>query len=627
MKLSKKISYWIVSGLLLVYFTTATITFCVERHFYRQQLAHSAENVAITLSYALSISSSRGDDKKLQSIATSLFEKETLSLIEVRTMQGKLLFTLSQGLHTNFAPAWFIALIQWPALLQSIDIVSGITPVGELVVSSDPSYAYDALWNNFIVLSFWFVFWGLVFIMIAQYKVGMLTKTLSLLLMHIKGLGQRHFIIEKKMSPIFEFNQLISTVNTTSKQLKKLFQKQLSQLDGVRSKIFLDDVTGFGNGHFYRYVLSSLLYRAMHYTPGFVISIVIEGYYTLTQELEPEECKVFLREIAQFCAEFWKEYPELLVARVNEARFALIIKENDNAYLLHQFDTFYQSLQKLVSKYNSCQALIALVSYDAFKDSVRLGHEIDQCIHKAKNEPNQYAISETVANHNINISESQLRQLLQQSMEFIEPVALQVDEKEWHQDILLKLPVEENVYSSKYLSPLIQRVGLGKQCDEFVIDHICQNEFLAESKFAYSLSEGSLIDSRILESYAKKISALPEAFRKNLYLEVHDRDLRNYLGPVSHFFKTVHALGVQVGVREVGIGYEAMSYLYEFPISYLKLHGGLMHIQDELTSFIVSYIAELGQILNVLIVATQVDDNKEWQQLQQHGIRVRQKII
>lgn len=627
MKLSKKLSYWIISGLLLIYFTTATITFCVERHFYREQLARSSENVAITLSYALSFSSSHSDNKQLQSIATSLFEKETLSLIEVRTSQGKLLFTLSQGIHTNFAPAWFTNLIQWPALLQSIDIVSGMTPVGELVVSSDPSYAYDALWNNFIVLSFWFVFWGLVCLIVAQYKVNLLTKTLSHLVKHIEALGQRRFVSEKRMSPIREFNQLITAVNSTSKQLKKLFQKQLLQLDAVRSKIFFDEDTGFGNRHYYRYMLSSLLYRPKNYTPGFVITIVIDGYYALTQALEPEHCKEFLREVAQFCAEFWRSYPELIIAREQEARFAVILKENDKEHLLHQFDIFYQSLQKLVIKYNTCKALIALVSYDAFQDSIRLGHEIDQCIHQAKNEPNQYAISATVDSHISSVSADELRAVLQQSMEFIDPVSVQVDEKEWHQDILLKLPVEENVYSSKYLSPIIQKAGLGKQCDEFVIDAVCQNDFLADSSFAFSLSEASLIDGQALESYANKISTLPEAYRKNLSLEVNERDLRNYIGPISRFFKTVYALGVQVGIREVGVCYGPMDYIYEFPISYLKLHGGLTHIQDEISAFIGSYLGELGHIMDVSIVATQVDSDKEWHVLQEHGITLRQKII
>src|SRR3990167_1402235 len=98
MKLSQKVSSWIIGGLLLIYVTTATITFCVERHFYRQQLQSSAENVAITMRYALSLASSDRDHRELHAIVTSLFEKETLSLIEVRSRQGKLLFTLSQGL-------------------------------------------------------------------------------------------------------------------------------------------------------------------------------------------------------------------------------------------------------------------------------------------------------------------------------------------------------------------------------------------------------------------------------------------------------------------------------------------------------------------------------------------------
>jgi EAL domain-containing protein (putative c-di-GMP-specific phosphodiesterase class I)/GGDEF domain-containing protein len=622
MKLSEKVISWVAVGVLLIFLTTAFVTFCIERHFYRQQLSRSAQNIAISLNLSLSNPLVQNDRKLLLSIVNTMFSQESLALLEVRTTNGRILVSESRGVQNQFAPNWYVKLIQWPALIQSIDVMSGPTPVGELLVSSDPGYAYDALWNTFVLLFFCFLFWVVVLVTLVYYRVAWILTPLQRMIKQLNALGQREYLLERHPSSIREIQQVNLAINASVEALKQSSMKQIACMENVRYPLFRDPITGFGNQRYFLYQLSSLYYRDEDYVPGFILSILIEGFDEYKNAHESHECDRFLQEIALFAEEFWQNYPDLIITHYEEGYFALIIKENDASFLMKQCDLFNEQLRRHLTQKSTCQALLGLISYDAYHDKTMLLSEMEHTLMKAKTEPNQLFFSHNIETHRqLDVTMEELESSLDQEIEYIEQLPVTNGDKELHKEILLEIPIKETLVHSAYLMPMARRGGLARKLDHFVLDQLCQKELLGGEPIAFTLSDVTLADELLLADYLNKLKELPAANRSQLTIEVNELYVVKYFAQVVGFFNELNQLGIKLGVKQVGIYYEKMEYLNELPLSYLKLHGSLSHANSVAEKeFVLHYLSELASSLGIQLIATELQNEKESVAMQHLGI-------
>ena len=64
-----------------------------------------------------------------------------------------------------------------------------------------------------------------------------------------------------------------------------------------------------------------------------------------------------------------------------------------------------------------------------------------------------------------------------------------------------------------------------------------------------------------------------------------------------------------------------MNYLYEVPLSYIKIHGSLSHEEDKDKDFVLRYLVELTNSQRIQLIATEVNSEREWQTLQHFGVQ------
>lgn len=617
MKASRKVIGWVLGGLLLIFLTSVIMTFCIERYFYRQQLNHSAQDVAFSLSLSLSQPLQQADRSALNNLLTTVFNQAALEVLEVRTIQGVFLASMSQTIQSKSAPTWFVDLVEWPPLTQSANIIYDQKVIGQVLVSSDPSLAYDALWNSICVFSVCLLFWAVIFSIGASFGVAHLFAPLGRIMEHLRALGRREYVIEKKLPHLREFNQLTVVVNETVMGLKKIFQSQLASVESVRYQLFRDDLTGFGNRRYFLYQLSSSLYRDMDYVPGFILGISIDEYDEFKNQVEDRQRNEFIRDIGIFCQEFWQDNPDAFIARYDEAFFVLMIQENNVQVIIKQCEAFNQKLQEFVAKRSVCKILVGLISYDVFHDKSMLLHELDQTLNHAKSEPFQLAFSTHLSAHKQpELPVEELENSLAQENEYIDQQIVTNGEKTYHHAVLLKLPVKDELISSEYLMPMIRRAGVAQKLDLFVLDLVCQKQLLNAEHMAFSLSNVTLSNERVLKLYLEKLRTLPVNYRQHLSVEVTEQVIFHNYAQVAAFCNALHDLGIHIGVNQVGISYAPMNYLNDIPVSYLKLHGSLSHQEDNEKGFVLNYLVELANALHFQLIATEVSSQREWNTLQ-----------
>ena len=621
MKLSKKIILWMLTGLFFMFLSAATISFCIERQFYRQQVNNSAHDMAIALSYSLSTPMSQQNTKQMNTVINEVFDQCVFYLLELRGVNDELLLSRSKNPDVDYAPNWFVELIRWTPFVQTADISKGGQLLGTVWVSADTGYAYDALWNGLVVLLVWFVIWAAILTFGSFFLVRWLDNPLQRITRQAKALGRRQFILEKPLPTIIEFKKVALAMNQTVKKLKKIFLKQLRYTESLRCQLLQDKLTGFGNRRYFLYQITSQLYRDEGFTPGFIVGVAVENLVDFKQNYGEMQVEQFIKELGNVCTDFWRYYPDLSVSHIDEGVYALIIKENDEQLLIEKTEEFNQKLQKTVGKNKYVQLVVGVVSYQAYHEESLLVGEFKHTLTNAKNESNFLALSENLLTHSpINVSADAFAEALSQQIEYLTVHPVSDGEIIFHQELAIKIPIGEELFNGSYLAPMARAVGLTRQLDSFVIQQICEQELLITEPIAFTLSDVTLSDEQLLEHYLLKLKVLPVEYRQRLSFELNESYVLKYFSQTVFLFNALQQLGIKLGVKEAGIHYTAMSYLNDLPVSYLKLHGGLSHQLDEDKQFIIQYLLDLAGLFAIKLVATEVQNEDEWVLMKSLGI-------
>ena len=539
MTLTKKLSYWIMGGLALIFLSVAVTTFCIEREYYRLQLERSARNIEVSLGVVLAQPLKAKDNQLIASMASQIFDQGVFYSLQVRGAHNEIVASQNKGTQHDTAPLWFMNLVRWPTVLRSITVTCDQTLVGRLVVSVDPHYAYNALWNSFLVLLYWCFFWFVVSLLAVYFFVRWLVSPLQRIIKQADALGSRHFLLETKLPKILELQQVTMAMNQSVTELKKIFQNQLQHFESLRTQLFQDNLTGLGNRRYFNYHVSSLLYRDEEFVPGFIIGVEIEHVAKFKEQFGDVQAELFIKEVALLCFNFWQHYPDLNIAQIDKGRFALIIRENDERFVIKKCGDFSQKIQKLVSKRPDFPISLAVVSYQSYHEQSLLMSEFDQALANAKNEPYNLVFSPNLATHRqIAVTVEQLKEALSQKFEDLNAQPVSNGKQTLHQEISLTIPINDEIINSAYLMPMASSEGLARQLDLFLLTQVCEKELLGTQSIAFTLSEATLSNERLLESSLLQLKALTAVHRRRLNFEVDECLVIEHLARVIGFLRS-----------------------------------------------------------------------------------------
>ena len=617
----KKTNSWIMGGLLLVFLSAAIVILCIERQYYRLELNCSVKNIEISLGVVLAKPLYTKNNELIESLINQIFDQGVLYMLQVRGAHNELLISQNKKITGYEAPGWFVNLIRWPSQLQTITVMYNQKPVGGLLVAADPSYAYEAMWVSLLALLIWFCFWVVVGLVVNYFFSKHLVGFLKRLTKQFHALSNRQFIIDAELPSIVEFKEASMAVNQSVINLKTHFQNQLHHLELVRIRLFQDQLTGFGNNRYFTYQLSSLLYRDEEFIPGFMIGVAIEHLVEFKKEFGDIHASQFIKNMALLCFHFWESYPDLSIARIEDGQFALIIKENDEQLLIKKCEEFSQKIQKLISENANCPIVVGVVSYQAYHEQALLLSEFNQTLASAQNAPYNLVFSPNLSTHHQRIiSKKEFKNILHQELEYLYAQPVSNGKYVLHQEIVVQIPLDEEVMGSMYFMPMTRELGLTWQLDSFLLTQICEKELLGEQSIAFTLSHVTLSNEQLLETCLLQLKALSPEHRSRLNFEVDEYVVFKCFARLVGFCKKLHDLGIKLGVKQAGIHFSAMSYLNELPLSYLKLHSSLSHELDEDKEFILHYFHEISIIFGIELIATEIQTQKEWEVVESMGV-------
>ncbi|KTD66174.1 EAL domain-containing protein [Legionella spiritensis] len=618
MTLTKKMAVGVLSVLMIIFIGTFLITFHNERNFFIKQMTSNAQDTATSLGLSLSHALHNKDKPMMLSMVEAVFDRGYFAMIEVRDMNDEILIARYAPKRIGQAPDWFTNLIDWPASVQSALVMRGWQQVGEVLVSSDSSYACDALWNSMTKLACWYLLFAFVSLVIVFLFIRWLLKPLSRLRNQAEAICDREFPIESVIPSTPELKKVTLAMNQMVLRIKRLFQEQLQQIDVLRQQSYQDPLTGLGNRRYFLQQLSALLNHDEEFLPGFMILVAIDGLDRLNQESGYQQGDKTVRKVAKTCVSFWKKTPSTMVARISGSHFALLVKESETSHFINQCNEFNQIIQALLPKDSNCTISIAATAYQLHQTPETLLADADQVLHDARTQAGRMAYSPDIPVYNaVTVDAQFLLAAISERKLVLYAQPITDGQSVLHQEIFVRLPVDGENFSAGYFMPLAIRHGLAHKIDQLVLDTVLAKDILAKQDVALNLTQATLLDEANCKQYLGQLKKIPQGLRERLSIELNELIVMSHFNEVESFVRQLQKLKIRIGVDQVGIHFSPMHYLNQLPVNYLKLHGSLIYdIQDNQNKqFFIHYFNEMAKTLDIEVIATQIESEKQWSSL------------
>ena len=170
-------------ALFLVLLTgTWLVTFEGTRSYLINQMESHAQDTATSLGIAISQFAAKNDKASMESMINATFDRGYYQTIRFINLEGKVITERNlEEVTVEDVPSWFI--VSTPTLTApeaNANVMEGWRQVGTIYVKSHSGYAYNALWQNTIRMTLWFLVCGIFVLLVGGFGLHMLLRPLRL---------------------------------------------------------------------------------------------------------------------------------------------------------------------------------------------------------------------------------------------------------------------------------------------------------------------------------------------------------------------------------------------------------------------------------------------------------------
>ena len=190
-------------------------------------------------------------------------------------------------------------------------------------------------------------------------------------------------------------------------------------------------------------------------------------------------------------------------------------------------------------------------------------------------------------------------------------------------EITVKLRSSKNgdILPRVYL-PIINRLGLGREYDMALVEHIVNLIPLVEESisFSFNLSPFSLRDEHFQEKFFNLLKE-KDINASRLIIELYERkthhDLSSYLKTLNKF----RAQGIRIAIDNFGSSNASMEYMKHFNFDIVQFDRDYVtKLEDANTRAMLGSLVTMSKELNITTVAKWVDNNTQKSELKSMGI-------
>ena len=317
---------WILLALtMLLAFVGATeVSVLSARRYLETQL--SQKNNDSAQSMALTLSQLKGDRTAIELSLASQFDTGSYQRLRLIGADGRGVFDRQMPVVPSTVPDWFIGLLSIRPEVGMAQVSNGWTPVGQLEVRSDVSFAHQALWASTVRILLCMGFLAVVACLMAALGLRRIRQPLAAAVAQAQALTERRFITVPEPE-VPELRGVTRAMNTMVERLHLMFDEQASQVEQLRRQAHCDPITGLSNRAYFMSRLKSWLSAEDGSASGALILMRLCDLSEVNRRLGRVRTDSLLQAAADALTESARRSPAFELGRLNGADFALVLPD------------------------------------------------------------------------------------------------------------------------------------------------------------------------------------------------------------------------------------------------------------------------------------------------------------
>lgn len=638
MSLIRQVGVLIVAALLLAFAGGMVVSGNAMRGLLNQQL--SLKNADNAQALALAVSQQGGDTAVIELLMSAQFDTGAYQSLRWRKPDGGIAFERLAPPQRAQAPAWLQGWVKLEAAPGVAQLSSGWTSLGQIEISSQQAYAYDALWQGLRHSAGLFALMAVVALALAHALLGRIRRPLDALVRQADALAVGQFVTVEP-SPVQELRSLTEALNAMVMRIKRMFEAQTEQLGLLHAQAHCDALTGLNLRKHFLAELASALARDDGPPHASLLMLRLHDLARVNRLLGREATDQVLHLIGEVLQRATSQAHGSLAGRLNGADFALWLPApallEDSAQRLT--DALNLALQRAGGNGGGSVVQLALGGVGLSR-SLPLSQwfaQADAALAEAEHDIGDKSVVSCLRRDDSSGSglpqgerawRAQIEAALAQGhTRLLQYPVLDRDGHllQWDCPLHLGLATRADgspdfVTAAAWL-PLALRTGLTAEVDLAAVSAALNLVRGDGQQRCVNVAAASLRNPEFLPRLRALLRTNAQAARQ-LGLEVDADAALTQFDLVQELSRSMHPLGVRVGLEHAGAQLQRIERLYQLGLDFVKLDRSvLIGVADDSSraGFVRSLVILLHS-LSLQVVAEGVDDPRDAQALLDCGL-------
>jgi len=631
MSLSKQLLLLISLLFLMIFSVNFVLSVNNIRDYLEVEAEIYAQDTATSLGLSLSPYMKNETDPIIETMIKAIFDMGYYQEIKLVNVENKPLVTLSNTTAIEGVPDWFINAIPMKTVSAESEISSGWNISGVIQVTLNPGNGYLKLYeqakNSFYYSLATFILSIALLLLVLRFTLSSLKRIEQMAITLASG----RFETIEPLPWTTELRNVTSSMNMMSNKIEGATRNLNLKLEGIGKKLQLDELTGLKRKTSFQTEMKHL-FVADADSEAYILIIKIDGLAALVKELGGDAIDTFLKDFSQVLKDTadQDQWGDILVYRFVGGEFSLLVKQINLPKVEQLAKSLSASFANLGKKYNKADiAHIGVVPFNPIGSTESILMAAKEAYEQARLiGPNSYHIRAGV-DPAIGIAEwkSLVFSVIdnqQYKIKFIGAVEdLQTQQVLMQEAFTQASDSHGNKLSIATFISIAEKfekiIELDKSVISKVIQHI-ENEKI-DYAIAINISTRTIKNSDFrawLVQLIKQKKSLSQQLVFSLSAYAVTKDFFSY----KEFIEFAHQLNLKVMIKRFETESISAEFAKQLNPDFIRLAIDLGHgiAQDESKQSFVAGMKEMGELLNINVIAENVESEDDFQCIKKIGI-------
>lgn len=610
---------------LLVFVSLLVISIQSTRAYLQQQLASHAQDAATALSHPLAQSLGRNELTLAETQIATVFDRGYFKRVIVLSSSGAQLLAKELPQRIEKVPLWFSTLFPLETQAGEAFLTSGWKQLGKVVVTSQPTIAYQYLWRTTTEMFWWIFGLYLLSLFVTRFLLHIILEPLRHIENTALAIREKRFEQIAQIPKARELKRVVVAMNDMSGRISEMLDTEVSRAEEFRREAYEDTVTRLENRRSFDLRLAQILEGGEQFTSGTALILEINGLKELNTEQGYRQGDTLLAGLAQSAREVMGDR-SIILARIGGTSFAFIcldIAHPEGGALAKALKT---RLGKDIAHSEACMH----VSFNLGVAHFRYGNTRAQILARTdlalegarQSGPNTLQIIGDGGHDSSSMGSFGWRMMLQKALAegrwvlLAQRVVALADQSVLHHEVMSRLiDSQGNLAPASYFLPMALRHNFMADVDRALIDltlNLFDDPQCQVQRVAVNISAQSIKNADFVSWLDKKLKELGLR-ASQLMFEMSEFSCSRDKEATLSFVTMLRGRGATFGIDHFGLSPHSLNTLRQLPPDYLKLDGGLVRelLHNEDSRLMFKSIMHLAHSLKVPVIAQCVESEEQ----------------